>query len=150
MICMVDINSLKHRYDAIYGGEPCDDGVVPNIESALGIKLPSDFKDISLFYSGGLLGGISHHEIACVSHATNIVKETVRLRESVGLGNGFVVIAEPSESLIVLNVEGKPSVIWCDAVEVGNLNAKNFMSQPDTWESYGDFFEHLLEEEEDE
>ena len=77
---MADINSLKERYDAIYGSESCDDGVISQIETELGLQLPSDFKEISLFYSGGFLGGISHYEIASISDATNIVKETLRLR----------------------------------------------------------------------
>ena len=102
------------------------------------------------FYSGGFLGGISHHEIASVGEATNIVQETLRLRESIGLAESYVVIAEPSESLFVLNTKGKPTVIWCDAVEAKNINSGSFSNEPDTWESYGEFFEYLLGEEEDE
>lgn len=147
---MVDIIDLKDRYDAIYGCEAVGEGVISKIEAELDLTLPSDFKEIFLFYSGGFLGGVSHHETACVGDATNIVQETIRLRDVIGLGHNFVVIAEPSESLMVLNVAGKPSVIWCDAVEVKNLNSMNFVKQPDTWESYGDFVEYLISEEEDE
>ncbi|RJG37254.1 SMI1/KNR4 family protein [Motilimonas pumila] len=147
---MVDIIDLKNRYDAIYGCEAVDERVVSNIEVQLGLTLPSDFKEISLFYSGGLLGGVSHHEIACIGDATNIVQETLTLRDAIGLQDNFIVIAEPSESLIVLNVAGNPSVIWCDAVEAKNLNSMNFANQPETWESYSDFFDYLIVEEEDE
>ncbi len=147
---MIDINSLKQRYDAIYGSEPCGDGVISEIETNLDVQLPSDFKRVSDFYSGGFLGGISHHEIAGTGEATNIVRETLRLRESIGLAENYVVVAEPSESLIVLNTKGKPTVIWCDAVEAKNINAGSFSNKPDTWESYGEFFEYLLDEEEDE
>lgn len=147
---MIDISSLKSRYDAIYGSEPCGDGVIADCEEKLGIKLPAEFKEIATFYSGGFLGGISHHEIASIGEAPNIVQETLRLRESIGLGGSYVVIAEPSESLIVLNVAGKPSVIWCDAVEARNINSLTFSNRPDTWESYGEFFAYLLDEEEGE
>jgi len=147
---MVDIIELKDRYDAIYGCEPVGEGDICKIEAELDLNLPLDFKEISLFYSGGFLGGVSHHEIACVGDATNIVQETLRLRDAIGLGHNFVVISEPSESLIVLNVAGSPSVMWCDAVEAKNLNSMNFVNQPNTWESYGDFFEYLITEEEDE
>lgn len=147
---MVNIGSLEKRYGAIYGSEPCGDGVIVEIEAILGIQLPDDFKEVANFYSGGFLGGISHHEIANIGEATNIVQETIRLRESVGLAENYVVIAEPSESLIVLNIKGKPAVIWCDAVEAKSINSRIFNNEPDTWESYGEFFDYLLDEEEDE
>ena len=147
---MVEIIELKDRYDAIYGCEPVDEEVISKIEAELDLKLPLDFKEISLFYSGGFLGGVSHHEIACVGEATNILQETLRLRDAIGLGHNFIVIAEPSESLIVLNVRSSPNVIWCDAVEAKNLNSMNFVNQPNTWESYSDFFEYMITEEEDE
>ncbi|MBE0464325.1 MAG: SMI1/KNR4 family protein [Halomonadaceae bacterium] len=147
---MTDINNLRTRYEAIYGSEPCNDFAIFEIEEKLGIRLPEDFKEISTFYSGGLLGGISHHEIANISEATNIVQETLRLRHSIGLLDCYVVIAEPSESLIVLNTDEQPAVIWCDAVEAKNINSLSFNNQPDTWRSYKEFFSYLLDEEEDE
>jgi len=147
---MINIIELKCRYDAIYGCEPVGEGVISKIEGELDLNLPRDFKEISLFYSGGFLGGVSHHEIACVGDATNIVQETLRLRGAIGLGHNFVVISEPSESLIVLNLAGSPAVIWCDAVESKNLNSMDFVNQPGIWESYGDFFDYLITEEEDE
>ena len=144
---MADINILKERYELIFGAEPSGDRVISKIEDQLGITLPSDFKAISKFYSGGLIGQISHHEIACDGAATNIVKETLRLRNAIGLKKNFVVLAEPSESLIVLNLLDQPSVIWCDAIDVANLDSMEFNSQPDTWNSYSDFIECLLDEE---
>lgn len=147
---MVDIDTLRKRYIAEFGDEPCSNQVLSDVESALNVKLPEDFKQISSFYSGGYLGGISHHEIACIGDATNIVRETLRLRDSIGLDTNYIVIAEPAESLIVLNTTGRPAVIWCDAVEAKNINSQEFINLPDTWESYNEFFEYLLDEEEDE
>lgn len=135
---------------SIYESEPCGDGVITEIETNLGIQLPDDFKEVAKFYSGGFLCSISHHEIASFGEATNIVRETLRLRESIGIADNYLVIAEPSESLIVLNTKGKPIVIWCYAVGANNINSGRFSNKPDTLDDYGEFFEYLLAEEEGE
>ena len=147
---MLNIKDLEKRYIELYGKEPCSEMALKEIEDKLDIELPSDFKEIACFYSGGLLGGVSHHEIASAGCATNILNETMRLRESIRLDNHFVVLAEPSESIIVLNVSEVPAVIWCDAVDAININSASYNNQPDTWESYSEFFSYLLSEEEDE
>lgn len=139
---------LKSRYFAICGAEPCSENELHNIEKALGLKLPSDFKQVSRFYSGGLLGGISHHEIAASGNASNVVDETLRIRAAIGLERHYVVLAEPSESIIVLDASAHPAVIWCDAVDAVNINSRKFSTSPDVWENYADFFSYLLEEEE--
>ncbi len=147
---MANIQKLKEHYTRIYGNEPVRTDTLKIIEDKLGIELSPDFKEIAGFYSGGFLGGISHHAIAAEGAATNIVDETLRIRKAIGLVDSFVVIAQPSESLIVLNVDkenGYPEVVWCDAVEAKNLNAYDFMNAPDTWDSYMEFFSHLLDDE---
>lgn len=144
---MANIEELKRRYTSIFGEEGCDIGTLKDIERELDVELPLDFVEIATFYSGGYLGGISHHEIASKSVSTNIVEETLRIRESVGLNPNFVVIAEPPESIIVLQVSSAPEVIWCDAVEAKNLNSRKFENDPITWNMYSDFFEYLLDEE---
>ncbi len=149
---MANIQKLKERYTSIYGSEPVSTETLKTIEDKLGVELPADFKEIASFYSGGLLGGISHHAIAAEGAATNIVEETLRIRKAIGLADRFVVLAQPSESLIVLCVDkgdGSSEVIWCDAVEAKNLNSYNFMNAPDIWDSYMEFFSHLLDEDEE-
>lgn len=147
---MTDIAELKEKYIELYGAEGCSPGELAKIETALNVQLPYDFKKISEFYSGGFLGGISHHEIATHGEATNIVQETLRIREATGLNNEFIVLAEPSGSIIVLDVRGKSSVIWCDAVEVDCLNTMEFVTKPDIWDSYASFFLYLLNQENEE
>jgi hypothetical protein len=145
---IMNFPELKSRYVAICGAEPCSENELHNIEKALGLKLPSDFKQVSRFYSGGLLGGISHHEIAASGNASNVVDETLRIRAAIGLERHYVVLAEPSGSIIVLDASAHPAVIWCDAVDAVNINSCKFSTSPDVWENYADFFSYLLEEEE--
>ncbi|SDD97942.1 hypothetical protein SAMN04488126_102214 [Bhargavaea beijingensis] len=111
-----------------------------DIEKTLGIRLPETFRDICVFYSSGFLGGISHFAIPgdCEPY---IKGETLRLRGSIGLPSRFIVLAEPLESLIVLDT----AETQCG--ELGRLSAR---FPADARERYGAFFEELLAEEEKE
>ncbi|WBF54548.1 hypothetical protein HXV90_01085 [Lysinibacillus sp. JK80] len=62
----------------------------------------------------------------------------------------FIVIAEEAESIIVMDTEKKPSIMWLDSVEVTKLEMQDFISKPDVWEYFSDFFNYLLDEEEEE
>lgn len=144
---MIDISSLKRRYTNAYGCEACPVGTINSIERELGVKLPEDFIEIATFYSGGLLGGMSHHEIANIGVASTVVQETLRLRTAIGLNASFVVLAEPAGSLVVLSVLGEPAVIWCDATDAININSMSFENEADYWDCYARFFSYLLDRE---
>ena len=51
----------------------------------------------------------------------DIIDETIRLREAVNLPMRFIVLAEPPESLIVLDTKNIPSVIWFDTVDISRI-----------------------------
>lgn len=140
------MNQLRQRYTLHYPDEGIAEKQLDEIEKALDIRLPVSFREISAFYRGGLLGGISHFSIQN-DRKPNVKDETLRLRESVGLPSHFVVLAEPPD---VLDTSGTPEVIWLDAMDVSNLADRTFISPPDVWESYGEFFGTLLAEEEEE
>ncbi|MEE4375824.1 SMI1/KNR4 family protein [Pseudomonas alliivorans] len=145
---MQSLNDLKKRYVNFYEAEAVSVAELKSVEISLGVKLPDDFNEISKFYNGGLLGGISHNEISRSGSATNVVDETIRLRNTISLDKNYIVLAEPPGSLIVLNISGVPAVIWCDAVDAKNINSQSFANDPDVWESYSGFFEFLLDREE--
>jgi hypothetical protein len=144
-------DSLFTRYARLFRVDPASVADLSEIEHTLGVSLPSDFRNISTFYRGGLLGGISHHAIACRGPATNVLAETQRLRASAQLPHSYVVLAEPPESCIVMNTGGSPqspAVIWCDALDVRLLPAVRRLHQPRSWHTYSDFFQFLLDAEE--
>jgi hypothetical protein len=149
---MTDIQELKKRYENLFPIEGVEDHILVKIEKMLNIELPDDFRKIASFYSGGLLGGISHFAIAFEGITPNIVEETARLRAAINLPSRFMVLAEPSESLIVMDTKAKnkSSVIWCDATDVIRLDDTSFISTPETWDTYSEFFATLLEDEEGE
>ncbi len=147
-----DLELARVRYVRLFGNEGAAPGDLDAIEDALSVKLPSDFRKIAAFYSGGLLGGISLNSIAPSGPATNVVEETTRLRAAVSLPHEFVVLAEPPDSLIVLRTTGEPArpatVIWCSAFDVARLDRIDSLTTPDIWADYYSFFVHLLGQEE--
>ncbi|EPM67874.1 hypothetical protein A584_20098 [Pseudomonas syringae pv. theae ICMP 3923] len=145
---MFHIGDLKEKYKSHYDLESGSKEAIESLEKKLKIKLPLDFKKIAIFYNGGLLGGVSHHAISSEKNPLNIVDETRRLRKAINLAAEFIVLAEPPESIIALDISSAPAVIWCDAIDAENLNTKKFSTQPDYWESYASFFSYLLEREE--
>jgi hypothetical protein len=147
------VEDLRKRYISLFESEPTDKDTPARIESRLGVVLPDDFKAIATFYSGGMVGGISHHALEISGPADNIVAETEKLRTAVALPHTMVVLAEPAESLVVLNTSPDPdgaAVIWLDATDVRRLNNVGSLNNPQLWPSYSDFFKFLLEQEQDE
>jgi hypothetical protein len=139
------ITQMRQRYTTFFGEEPLRLGVIADLESTLGLILPDDMKSITQFYSGGIVGGISHNAFDSIGPATNIVNETQRLRSGIDLPHRFVVLAEPDESLIVLDVDSG-AVTWCGYFDVSRLgDSSKMLGKPSTWPSYADFFEHLLD-----
>ena len=135
---MKEIKELKERYLNLQPSDGVNKEVLSEIEKTLNVKLPEDFCEIASFYSGGYLGGISNYSFSSNDGETNIINETIRLRNTVDLPLRYIVLSEPAESLIVMDTKNIPSIIWCDAVEVTKLNDKSFISKPDEWDSYSD------------
>lgn len=146
---MNDMNELLNKYRALYDIDGISKDYLDKIEYDLQIKLPNDFHEVSSFYSGGDVGGKNIHSFL-FSDSTNLIGETLRIREAVGLPSRFVVIAEQDESIIVMDTENKPSIIWLDSVEITKLEEQDFISEPDVWENFSDFFNHILDDEEEE
>lgn len=146
---MEERKELKNRYLNLQPSDVVNNAVLSEIENTLNIKLPKDFCEIASFYSGGYLRGISHYSFSNNDGSTSIIEETIRLRTSIDLPHRYIVLAEPPESIIVMDTENTPSIIWCDAVEATKLNDKSFISKPNEWNSYTEYFAQLIEDEED-
>ena len=55
-------------------------------------------------------------------------------------------MAGPPESIIVMDTENISSIIWCDLVEADKLENKSFITKPDEWNSYSEYFDQLIED----
>ncbi|WP_141248115.1 SMI1/KNR4 family protein [Flavobacterium sp. ACN2] len=111
----------------------------------LHVKLPSDFCEISNFFNGS----IWMHSFL-FDDPTNLIEETLRIRKAVGIPDRFIVLAEHDMSVFVMDTENKPSIIWLDSIEISLLDTLEAISEPDIWNDFSDFFEYLLDDEEEE
>ncbi|MBC3948939.1 SMI1/KNR4 family protein [Pseudomonas sp. DOAB1069] len=143
----MSINNLKEKYLSLHKADTSSAEEIRWVENALSVSLPDDFKEIATFYTGGFLGGISHHAFFSAANPLNIVSETLRLRKAINLAKEYIVLAEPAESLIVMNLSAPPAIIWCDANDAEHLGTGEFSTPPDYWENYASFFSYLLERE---
>jgi hypothetical protein len=65
----------------------------------------------------------------------------------IDLPHRYVALAEPPESLIVLDCESG-AIIWCAAANACRLEDRKTMLSPyDSWPDYLSFFAFLLDEE---
>lgn len=144
------LTTFRQRHTAFFGERSLAEGSIADLELSLGVVLPDDVKAISQFFRGHLLGGVSHYSFDPRFASWNIAEETIRLRTAVNLPDWFVVLAEPDESLIVLDVDTR-AVAWCSAFDVSRLDGSSKMlGATDIWPSYAAFFEYLLDMEDEE
>ena len=145
--------SLEFRYEALYGRADMSAAAIDEFASQLGVDVPLDLRQIASFYDGGTVGGIEHYSFSPNVPSTNAVAETLRLRQAISLPHQFVVLAEPPESLLVLDTSpsaDEPAVLWIDAMDARRLGRSPLLSEPDVWLTYADFFGDLLKYEEEE
>ena len=126
--------------------EGCSNDDLHKVELNLDITLPDDFKEISLLYSIDYLGGISNYQVVRDGNSLNLIDETLRIRNAIGLPHEYVFLAELDSSAILLNTVKQPHVIWVDSIAIGRLNQLE-SHEYDAWENYQDYFEYLLQEE---
>ena len=126
--------------------EGCSNDDLHKVELNLDITLPDDFKEISLLYSIDYLGGISNYQVVRDGNTLNLIDETLRIRNAIGLPHEYVFLGELDTSAILLNTVKQPHVIWVDSIAIGRLNQLE-SHEYDAWENYQDYFEYLLQEE---
>jgi hypothetical protein len=143
---MSDMNSLRGRYERLNGLRPVDQAYLRSLERELDVSLPQDFLSVAEFFDGSGVAVLPLHAVAW-NPAMNVLNETKRLRASIGLPENYLVLGEPSESLLVLDC-GDGHVVWCDAVDAPRLGKGTLTREPETWNTYGDFLAYLLDEEE--
>ena len=142
---MKDINAIRTRYLSVMKPDGISDNELNYIQTHLEIVLPNDFKNIATYFSGGFVGSIDMYDF--IDSDINIISETLRLRCAIDLPHRFVVLAELSESLVIMDTEQSPSVIWCDSCDAENIGTSEYSITPDVWDSYSDFFADMVSEE---
>ena len=114
---MKEIEKIKTLYLEQFPEDGLTECEIKEIEDTLGVVLPNDFKDISQFFSGGTVGIVNFYDFKR-SNSQNVIDETIRLREIVNLPETIVVLSEEGESIVLLDLNNTPAIIWCDSVEI--------------------------------
>lgn len=152
------INNVIQRFRTLF---PDDDGIsideLNQIEDKLHLILPWDFKKISCYYSGGMIGGISIFTFSAdQKDQYNILNKTNYYRNcDLHLPEKYVALEESGVSFIVLETHQDENmnarVIYCSIEDIYNLaNGKPLLYNPLIFPSFTDFFEYLLDQEEEE
>jgi hypothetical protein len=145
---MTDVDCLRIRYVQLNGERATQPAVLSRIESRLALELPADFRRIAEFFDGGGINTLPLYSLDSNDGTWNVVEQTLRLRTAIALPKIFVVLAEPPESLIVMNCAEGGSVLWIDATDAGRLATGEPLRKPDEWTCFADFFSEILEQEE--
>ena len=130
-------------HDALVG---CTHDDLHKVELYLDVTLPDDFKEISLLYSIDYLGGMPNNQVVRDGNALNLIDETLRIRNVIGLPHEYVFLGELDTSAVLLNTVKQPHVIWVDSIAIERLSQLE-SDEYDAWENYQDYFEYLLQEE---
>ncbi|UOO91133.1 SMI1/KNR4 family protein [Vitreoscilla massiliensis] len=152
---MLTITALQQWYEDLLASSgddwrdvPCGEATLAEIERVLGVTLPEDYKQISRFSSYAAVGGIWHYGIELSDDPHTMVNQTLLLRKLIHLPHEYLVLAEPDESLLVLNTQQKPRVRCLDAVQAPDLAVLG-ADEYDAWDEYADYFLWLLQQEEE-
>ena len=146
---MDKLNKLLKQYqdllleDALEG---CTHDDLHKVELYLDVTLPDDFKEISLLYSIDYLGGRPIYQVVRDGNALNLIDETLRIRNVIGLPYEYVFLGELDTSAVLLNTVKQPHVIWVDSIAIERLSQLE-SHEYDAWENHQDYFEYLLQEE---
>jgi len=145
-----NISELRVKYEKLQPINGVSEEMINKIQESLSVEFPRDFYEIASFYGGGGLGAIDVHCFEHTSDDVNIVDETIKLRECVDVPQNFVVLAELDESIIFMDTENLPAIIWCGFEDIHQLNKREFSTKPTVWNTFADFFKQLLDDEEHE
>jgi hypothetical protein len=147
---MVDTDELKRRFFELSGARPASTAFLERMQRELGITLPSAFTAVCAFYDGSGIDVVPMYSLSGGSPTFNPLFETRRLRDAIDLPARWLVLAEPPESLIVMECTEPGRVLWLDAGDAHRLAVEDFAHAPDSWNSFVEFFSAILAEEEDE
>lgn len=145
------MNNLKQRYLKLYPKRAVPKDDILLIETTLDIILPNDMKNILEFYDGFYdIASFSLYDFIIDDTDWNIMSKTLEYRNTITLPNNYLVLKECDESFIVLDTLKKiKNVIWISDVDALNLSRDYvLLDNPIFFNSYTNFFEYLLNQEE--
>ena len=147
---MTQLERVKQKYLNLHPTHGVEEKIIKEIEDKLDIILPNDFKAIATYYDGYY--DINNHSFFSFNpnvNDWNVINKTIFYRESdLKLPKNFLVIKEGDEDVIVLDTSDLINkVYWLSHADLYNLsNQEELLDDPMIFNSFGDFFEFILNE----
>jgi hypothetical protein len=148
------MNELKDRYLQLFPEKGISNFKITKIEKRLSIKIPQDLKEILTYYAGySDIASLSLFSFLEDEIGWNVCDKTEEFRKLIKLPNKYLVLKEGDESFIVLETkndqEDLAPIYWIGISDVQNLiEEKPLLDNPTIFQTFAEFFEYLLEEEE--
>ena len=124
--------------------------LITKIEAELEISFPLDFKQLCEIYRYDCIGSFNYYNFEGLGDYS-VVVQTKSWRESINLPLNYLVLSDDGTSALLMKIENdNANVIHCALEDVLNLCAGRPMEyDPIIFETFADFFEFLLDEEEE-
>lgn len=143
-------NELQKKYKEHFqnsSGVPDQD--IEELEQYLGSNLPEDFKKITKWYSGGLIGNYSIFNINTdPDDEYSLLYNTLFFRKELKLPNSFIVLYyEYGAILLCLDniFYEKGTILHVDNMDLVLLCNKDYLLKPlKTWKNFTAFFEEQI------
>lgn len=133
---------------------PFSESVFQTVESALGVELPTDFKEIGRLFRYDALSSIDFI-FWSEQPSEGIIKKNLDRRlefqDHHYLSDCIILSDDDAGAVLLFGQKGasEDAVIWCDAPDLCNYAERGeFAYAYDKWLSFTDFFEYLVEQEE--
>jgi hypothetical protein len=144
-----------------YVGMVIDDEKFNNVSKNLDITLPKDFIEINKMFRYDVFSMQEFLDFSEEKKDWGIIKNNLELRkEFAQYSNGksdmshILVLADDDGGSVFMITQDSPEkptpVIWCDAGDMFHYSVTGKFRNPhDEWPSFTDFFEYLVEKEEE-
>lgn len=144
--------NLRERFEKLFGHQKDVQIDWVKIEQDLDLKLPKAFKDMTRFYNGNYdFKGEGKYCYTVNSFPENIVSKTLFFREK-PLPENFVVLGEPGDNVVLMETthdDKNGHILILSYADTENLcYSLPLEEKPTVYESFYDFFDYLLTEEE--
>jgi hypothetical protein len=138
-------NQLINKANTLCKAPILDRKEILQAEKKLEVILPNDFKYINSLYNYEYIGFFDFY-----SFSFGVIEETLYYRTHYNLDNNYLVLSSDGSDFLLVNTKSlsESKVIWCSYNDFFNLcDGKPMEYNPTIFESFTDFFEYLVDEE---
>ena len=146
--------SLIDRFRKIYPNVREESPPIDQMEKMLNVIFPKDWREISKYYTGEMLGSYWTLAPDIKGPGDNIVEANLRYRRIFNLPNKYLILNDIEYSAIILETQESSEkfapVYIIDSIDIENfIHSKHLNVPKREFENYMKFFEYLIDQEEE-